>query len=250
MKKVLLVCLLLVMAAGGNRLFAQDKKKCDFGIFNHLAVGVSVGTPGIGVDVASPIGNYLALRAGVSFMPNFTFNSDVDVDLDIQEYGEESTELEVEGSLGRTSGELLLNVYPFRRSSFFVCGGAYFGGGKLVKIKGHSDELRDLVSQGNTAGIEIGDYTIPVDANGDVAGGLKVSSFRPYLGLGFGRAVPKKRVGFMFELGVQFHKTPEVYSDSGKLQQLGEMADNDFSDIIDQLTVYPVLKFRLCGRIF
>ena len=42
----------------------------------------------------------------------------------------------------------------------------------------------------------------------------------------------------MFELGVQFHGTPEVY------------ADNEFSDIIDKLTVYPVLKFRLSGRIF
>lgn len=84
-----------------------------------------------------------------------------------------------------------------------------------------------------------------------MADGLKVASFRPYLGLGFGRAVPRKnRVGFMFEMGVQFHKIPEVYSDYGELKQLNEMADNDFSDIIDKLTIYPVLKFRLCGKIF
>ena len=89
-----------------------------------------------------------------------------------------------------------------------------------------------------------------MDENGNVSGGLKVASFRPYLGLGFGRAVPRKRLGFMFELGVQFHKTPEVYADNADLTSLNEMADNDFSDIIDKLTVYPVLKFRLCGRIF
>ena len=47
-----------------------------------------------------------------------------------------------------------------------------------------------------------------MDNNGNVSGGLKVSGFRPYLGLGFGRAVPKKRVGVMFELGVQFHGKP------------------------------------------
>ena len=53
----------------------------------------------------------------------------------------------------------------------------------------------------------------------------------------------------MFELGVQFHKTPKVYSDNGDLGNLMEEADNDFSDIIDKLTLYPVLKFRLSGRI-
>lgn len=156
----------------------------------------------------------------------------------------------MEGSLARTTGALLLNVYPFKSSSFFVCGGAYFGGAKFIKIEGHSDELQQLVTEGKEAGIEIGDYFIPVDKNGNVNGGLKVNSFRPYLGLGFGRAVPKKRIGFMFELGVQFHGTPEVYADNAELTAINTVADNEFSDIIDKLTVYPVLKFRLSGRIF
>ena len=98
--------------------------------------------------------------------------------------------------------------------------------------------------------IEIGNYRIPVDQNGNISGGLKVSSFRPYLGLGFGRAIPKKRIGFMFEMGVQFHNTPKVYTNNGDLSDLTAEADNDFTDIIDKLTVYPVLKFRLCGKIF
>lgn len=144
----------------------------------------------------------------------------------------------------------LLNVYPFKSSSFFVCGGAYFGGGKLIKIKGHSDELAELIKEGQEVGIEIGNYRIPVDQNGNISGGLKVSSFRPYLGLGFGRAIPKKRIGFMFEMGVQFHNTPKVYTNNGDLSDLTAEADNDFTDIIDKLTVYPVLKFRLCGKIF
>ena len=54
----------------------------------------------------------------------------------------------------------------------------------------------------------------------------------------------------MFEMGVQFHNTPKVYTNNGDLSDLTEEADNDFTDIIDKLTVYPVLKFRLCGKIF
>ena len=103
---------------------------------------------------------------------------------------------------------LLLNVYPFKSSSFFVCGGAYFGGAKFIKIEGHSDELQQLVTEGKEAGIEIGDYFIPVDKNGNVNGGLKVNSFRPYLGLGFGRAVPKKA----HRLHVRIGRTVPRYS--------------------------------------
>lgn len=91
-----------------------------------------------------------------------------------------------------------------------------------------------------------------MDNNGNVSGGLKVSGFRPYLGLGFGRAVPKKRVGVMFELGVQFHGKPEVYTDSGDVKDLVNEIDEDdtFTKIMDKLTVYPVMKIRICGRIF
>lgn len=252
MKKLILACCFLAIGAGNNRMFAQEEKEHkDFGVFNSLSVGVSAGLTGIGVDVATPIGNYLAVRAGISFMPNFTYSTDVDVSIDATSSyapnkGDLPTSIDVEGGMGRTSGELLLNVYPFKSSSFFLCGGAYFGGNKIIKIKGHSDALEGAIN----AGIEIGDYRIPIDENGNVSGGLKVASFRPYLGLGFGRAVPKNRIGFMFELGVQFHKTPQVYTNNGNLSDLMTEANNDFSDIIDKLTVYPVLKFRLCGKIF
>ena len=246
MKKLILMCVFFAICIGNTRVIAQNES----GIFNSLSVGTSVGSSGIGIDLASPIGNYLALRAGVSFVPNITFNTSVDVDIDAAEFGSISSEMDVEGALKRASGDVLVNVYPFRSAGFFICAGAYFGGNQLIKIKGHSDELADKIAEGANAGIEIGDYSIPVDKDGNVSGGLKVSSFRPYVGIGFGRAVPKKRVGFMVDLGVQFHGTPEVYTNSGNLSALAEEADNDFTKIIDKLTVYPVLKFRICGKIF
>lgn len=252
MKKLLLFCLLLFISAESIQTAAQESKetKKEQGIFNSVAVGLGVGTTGINIDVASPIGNHFALRGEVNIMPGFSYSDEVDASVLNSATEQVYAPINVEGSLARTTGALLLNVYPFKSSSFFVCGGAYFGGAKFIKIEGHSDELQQLVTEGKEAGIEIGDYFIPVDKNGNVNGGLKVNSFRPYLGLGFGRAVPKKRIGFMFELGVQFHGTPEVYADNAELTAINTVADNEFSDIIDKLTVYPVLKFRLCGRIF
>ena len=234
---------------------AQSKQEKEFGFFNSLAIGANVGTTGWGIDVATPLGNHLALRAGFTIMPNFSYSDDVDVSINYTSSyipdGQIPATIEVEGTMGRTAGEILLNYYPFKRSSFFLTGGAVFGGDKLIKVKGHSDELAQYQDLAGKAGIEIGDYTIPVDQNGNVSGGIKVSSFRPYIGLGVGRIVPKnKRVGFLFELGVQVHGTPEVYTDYGKLGDLLEEADNEFSDILDKINVYPVMRFRLCGKIF
>lgn len=261
MRKLFLLCVLCLLTIGAY-LHAQEKQDRKLGYLNSFAIGVNIGTTGWGVDIATPIGQYLALRAGVTIMPNISYSDDVDVSIDYNSsyYPDASipTSIEVEGGMGRTAGEILLNLYPFKRSSFFLTGGAVFGGDKLIKVKGHSDELanymQDFTNSVNGVslpGIEIGDYTIPVDKNGNVSGGIKVSSFRPYLGLGFGRIVPKnKRIGFLFELGVQIHGTPEVYTDYGSLGTLLEEADNDFSEILDKVTVYPVMRFRLCGKFF
>lgn len=251
MRKLFLLCS-MCLALFSLSLQAQEN---EFGYFNSLSIGASIGTTGWGIDVATPLGNHLALRAGFTIMPNISYSDNVDVSININSSyypnGQIPASIKAEGSMGRTSGELLLNYYPFKKSSFFLTGGAVFGGDKLIKVKGHSDELAQYQELAGKAGIEIGDYTIPVDQNGNVSGGIKVSSFRPYIGLGFGRIVPKnKRVGFLFELGVQVHGTPEVYTDYGNLEALEEKADNDFSEILDKVTVYPVLRFRLCGKIF
>lgn len=243
------------MALFSTKLQAQEKQENTFGYFNSLAIGANIGTTGWGIDIATPLGNHFALRAGFTIMPNFSYTEDVDVSVNYSSSyipdGEIPASIEVEGSMGRTAGEIVLNYYPFKRSSFFIAGGAVFGGDKIIKVKGYSDDLAGYQELAGKAGIEIGDYTIPVDPDGNVSGGIKVSSFRPYVGLGFGRIVPKnKRLGFLFELGVQLHGKPEVYTDYGNLGDLVEEADNEFSDILDQITVYPVLRFRLCGKIF
>ena len=246
-RQMIALGMLLLLICGGHRVMAQ----ADYGYFNSLGLGLSVSTVGVGLEVSTPIGNYLALRGGVSFMPKFTVTDEVNADLKGVPQGyPQSAEVELEGSTKRTTGELLLNLYHFRSNGFFVAAGASFGGDKFVQITGHSDELQQLIAAGGSAGLQIGDVSIPVDQNGNVSGGLKVSAVRPYVGLGYGRAVPSKRVNFMLDAGVQLHGTPEVYSDFGQVDQLMAEVDNDFTDIINKLKVYPVIRFRICGKLF
>ena len=250
MRKLTFVCAFIGLLLFGQAMHAQK----EHGIFNSLAVGLNVGTTGIGIDVATPITKYVMLRGGVSFMPGIAIKTDVDVQVDDPTGmgGSYPARLAMEGSLKRAQGELVASVYPFPSFPFFISAGAFFGGDKLATITGHSEELKNYISQGSQAGVAIGDYVLPVDKDGNVSGGLKVKAVRPYVGIGFGRLVPKKRIGFSGELGVQVHGTPEVYTDYGSLDNLmSELdPDDDFTKIIDKLTVYPVLKLRLTGKIF
>ena len=246
MKKVILsavaaACALSASAIGPN-------------IFNHLGASVGVGTTGITIDVATPITGFVQMRAGVDIMPGITFNADADFNYYIPTTPEAlQGEMSLKGDLGRTQGHVIFNVYPIPKCGLFVAAGGYFGGKKLLKITGHSDELADYAGvSGQTSGsVIIGDYEIPADKDGNVSGGLRVKSFRPYLGIGWGRAIPGKLLNFQTELGVQFEGKPEVYTDHGTLRVSELEEDNNtFNKVRKYLKVYPQLTFRLGFRAF
>ena len=68
-------CMTAQDKAGGSQLSNGDR-----GILNHVDVGVNVGTMGIGIDVAMPVGDYVRLRVGYEYMPRFSVKSDVNIE--------------------------------------------------------------------------------------------------------------------------------------------------------------------------
>ena len=121
---------------------------------------------------------------------------------------------------------------------------------------------------GNTANI-YSQYSLVTDENGNIEIDMKVNAFKPYVGIGFGRAVTKHRVGVQFDLGVQFVGRPGMFGnvkyfdyDAGdfvtRTERLerGRITNDEYEDIDDAIRimekfrVYPVLKIRVNGRIF
>lgn len=194
--------------------------------------------------------------------------------------------MDVEGKLTNTTFHFLVDIYPFKNSGFHATVGFYAGGKELISVYNKDAGFLKPITQWNNVmtgatqlpqsvtdllqreglgksdmiGAELGDYFIapnPAD-NGDVKATIEVSSFRPYLGIGFGRAVPRGRLGCQFDLGVQFWGTPKVYAptyENGKYlrQQLtDDHAGGDGGDVIkviSKIPVYPTINFRLVGRI-
>ncbi len=244
MKHLLLLALATLF--GFQTTQAQDKVT-EFGIFDHLSAGLTVGTTGIGIDVAAPVTEYLQVRAGYSFFPKITYKDDVEY----RAKGKKWDKTEVEGKLNMSTAKLLLDVFPFRSSSFHLTTGFYYGSDEIIK----AENTIPVTAFDPGEGLLIGDYVVGFDQDGIAKATIKVSKFRPYLGIGVGRSVPRKRFAVSGDLGVQFWGTPKLYEkQTGKdievtKDDLGSDSDKYF-DIMSKITVWPVLTVRLTGRIF
>jgi hypothetical protein len=264
MKKVMMLLAITLLP------FVGASAQKSLGYFNTFGIGLGAGTEGWGANIAAPIGNHFDISVGFDQMPAFKIKGNVKIDKSIDNLTYPNgtpfnvKEVEVEGNIGRTIGHVRLDYYPFNNSSFFIAAGFSFGGAKLIKLKGHSEDIKHYYHEWLDYGkrfedveinLDLEKYVLPISKNGDVDGYAKVSGFRPYVGLGVGRLVPKSRLAFRVELGAQFHGTSKLYykDEHGTDQELKEKdkqkADDDFSKILNKLTIYPVLKFSLHGRI-
>ncbi|MBQ9285734.1 MAG: hypothetical protein IJ209_05565 [Bacteroidaceae bacterium] len=252
--------LLVAFCALSQTLHAQT---ADRRVFNHMAIGLSLGTDGIGFDVAMPATEFFDLRVGASFLPKLKFSGDYDIDSESASIT--ADEVTIEGKINKMDAKALLDFYPVKNGIFRITAGAYIGGSKVLSAYNTSEFLA-REDWGNT-GVKIGDYRVMSDEQGNVKADIKVNAIKPYLGIGIGRAVPRnKRIGVMADLGVQFWGKPSVWAnakdDFGDIHYT-KLEKQDFSkdqnnsadankaiDIMEKICVYPVLSIRICGRIF
>ena len=248
MKKSILVCVVALL--GFTQASAQDYER---GIFNHLGANLSVGTEGISIGVAAPCTDYLEFGLGINFFPGIKVKEDANVSGIPAGFGY-SNKIKITGSMSRTTFDFKTSFYPFaNKSSFFIAAGLSFGGKALFDLSGQYEDwgkLSPMEKEYVRNSIELDKYKLILDDEGRASGDIRVNAVRPYVGLGFGRLVPKNRVGFRFELGCQFMGHMKVYqNDQESPTSLLKDNDSEWSKLIDKLTVYPVLKFTLTGRI-
>lgn len=251
MKKLLIAIAAVLMSVGVQ---AQD-------LFNHLGVGLGVGTTGISVDVAVPVTKFLTVRPGFNYFPNFSYSTDIDIHVPSvasQLAGDIPSSIDIEGKTGLTTGKLLLDFYPSPMHGFHLTVGAYFGKSDVIKAYNKEDGVLSKVvdwnsqNPSNQIGATLGDYLLTPDAHGNVNACIKTKSFRPYVGIGFGRAIPKHFMNFAMELGCQFWGSPKVYCNDVELQEdkVGDGDEGGVIKTISKISVFPVLNFRFGFRVF
>lgn len=266
MKKLMMVAVILLTSVGS--VMAQKEYKRGF--LNHVGINVGAGTEGISVGLAAPVTGFFELEAGVNVMPSFKLSGDLDVDVNTSSLPQvptvtypTSATIHAEGSFDRTTFNVKANLYPFGGGTkFFIAAGLSIGGEKIAEVSGSCDELRDFSQKLPTQELKdqfrqavsanLAGYNLQFDENYNVQGDIRCKKVRPYLGLGFGRLVPKNRLGMRLELGCQFMDKLKVYQNDTEIdvnKALEDAGEDDLSKFVKDLKIYPVVKFSFTGRI-
>lgn len=143
---------------------AQNDKK-DFQAFNHLDLGLTLGTTGIGFDLATPIGEYVQIRTGFEFMPRFTKS----LHFDIQSFSDDGSlidthfdnlsdrlesftgykadsQVKMNGKPTLWNFKLLFDVFPFRNKHWHLTAGFHWGPSQIAEAINDLEDAPTLVA--------------------------------------------------------------------------------------------------------
>lgn len=105
----------------------------------------------------------------------------------------------------------------------------------------------------NSSKVSVGERTYEIteeDGRGYADINVNIPSARPFFGLGFGRSIPETHFGFQVDLGAWYHGSPELYSSNERTYDPEAMKVNADLSLLDKLSFWPQLSFRLVYRIF
>lgn len=160
-------------------------------------VSIQFGTTGAGLQVSRQLSPRLTARVGASY---FAYRKMIEV-----ETGEEGGKLNITPDAVIGIGQATVKWHPFfskkkgMARSFFLTGGAGY--------TWHPDFGVTLQS---TENIKFGGLEMSPENVGTINAGLRYSNLMGYAGLGFGRSIPRHRVGFGVELGCYYLSSPKV----------------------------------------
>ncbi len=251
MKKLIISGLAMFMSL--TSVMAQEET----GIGNHLGWGVGFGTEGFNASIATDMTQYAELEFGVNWAPGFARTESGDAFYfkeDNKRHG--VGDMDIKAKVNRATLDFKGSVYPFAAnenfaSDLFVALGVSFAGKEIASLEGTLNATEGADKQKY---VRAGKYLLPLDGNKADAS-ARVNSVRPYVGLGYGRLVPKNNLGFRVELGCQFNGKIKLYKgDSDNecelLSKHNIATDTDMQDVMDFFSIYPVLKVSLRGKFF
>ncbi len=226
--------------------------------FSHLNVSVGVSTLGINIEAATPLTKNLKLRGGLNFFNLNSSKYDIDIDDEngtlYEAFGISPT-YEMKAQFNTFHAHALVDYYPFKKGIFHLTGGFYIGN---TKIKANG-----FLTDGNGTAVTIKpgyDWpTLEFDGkelditNGELNAELTLgNTIKPYLGVGLGRAVSKRKFGVKFELGVLYQGEYTLKQNNKKVASTSDISASieDADKYTKWMSWWPMVNLQLNYRIF
>jgi hypothetical protein len=212
----------IILGLAALSLMAQEK---------GLGIAIKSSTMGIGGDVVYKFHKRMSARVGYDY---FRVNRPISFD---------QADVSYKGNVNIRLGGLSA-LYDF-----FIIPSIHFTAGLAL------NQFNAGFSGEATSNYTLGELEIPAEQIGDFkfeAGpGLPVS---PYLGVGFGKTLGSKLIGFNFEIGTYYQGDPNVSIHSTGLTGPTSKPEHEqaelFESQISQYYLYPVIRGSISFKIF
>ena len=185
---------------GQNGSHSQDSKAFPTDLFlkENMSIGLNIGiVNGIGIDVAYNFAEHWAVKVGYNYADYTKNNYTYDIILAEKNGIKDIKTLSFDAAIRLSNSALNIEYTPYIDGRFKLIGGLSYFHNNTITLGAQSLSIfkfNDVTLTPN----DIGSGSVEVGFNSKVA---------PFVGLGFGRTVPKKRVNVNFELGT-YYKTP------------------------------------------
>jgi hypothetical protein len=189
------------------------------------------GLLGYGADFATRVNPHLILRAGVNFFQLEGFE-------DVRELAGRS--VLIVASNNTLSFDMMGEYYPWQKSSFKLLFGASY-------IQSLTANAMIMV----TDPMMFGEIELTPEQVGEMEIELAYGGMAPFLGIGFGRSIPNKRIGLGLEVGTYYIGSPSVNMNASELLEPSASAEQEksFEESFRTLSWLPAVKFRLAVRL-
>lgn len=226
--KFLLVFALLFFSFKTYSQEEEQEKEQETEVVTKLhknALSVSFGSPGIGFGYARRLGSKLNLKAA---WHSLSLN---DQKGEVKVKGEDVNYL---ANLKTGVFDLLFEFLPFRGSSFKITGGA-----------GYLSDVNLNATLTYKRNVKVGKVVVSDKDVGQIIVDTSWKGFAPYLGIGFGRAIPKRRLGLSLEVGTYFATSPDLKLTSTKLLGPTSSQQKTLKENISELKYIPKINLKL-----
>lgn len=173
MKRLILYVFGAVCGLSASAQSSLQETLDEYNVLNHLEASVTLGTTGIGFDLAAPVTNYAQLRVGYAFMPSFHKSMYFDVqvgDTPESKYDANGNRVQTKfekmaGVLNQITGyqvddevemigmptynnlKVLVDVFPFQKDKrWHVTAGFFLGPSRIAKAYNATDAMPTLLA--------------------------------------------------------------------------------------------------------
>ncbi|MBU3011860.1 hypothetical protein KO506_10630 [Polaribacter vadi] len=193
------------------------------------ALAISAGLPGFGVEYARKLTPHLNAKVAYHFFKLEDFEiEDVEIKSDI---------VDILANLDVSIVDIGIEYLPFKKSSFKLTAGL----GVLNKVN------LNAVATYNEE-IVFGDVIITNEDAGQIIADVTWTDVAPYVGIGFGRAIPKNRLGFGIEFGSYITSSPEIDLNATNLLENTASQKENLQKSLEDFKFIPRIQLRIAYK--